>query len=299
MRHLNYNHLLYFWTVAREGSIAKAAQVLHLTPQTISGQLKSLEKSIGQSLFRRVGRGLAVTDTGLLVNQYADEIFSLGAELALRMRDEEPGATTVFTVGIASSVAKLIAFRLIEPALTLEKEIRLVCVEAPLDQLLADLAVHRIDLIVADRPIPEGLNVKGYSHKLGESTVSFFCQRGVAEDYADDFPNSLQGAKVLLPVVGSAMRRRLDDWFEAVGVRPRIVAEFDDSALLKAFGEAGVGLFPAPTVIADQISDMYHAAPVGEVSDVKDRYFVISPERRLKHPAVVKITKAARDRLDA
>jgi LysR family transcriptional activator of nhaA len=297
MRHLNYNHLLYFWTVAREGSIARASAVLHLTPQTISGQLKLLEETVGEALFDRVGRGLVLTDTGRVVNQYADEIFTLGAELTQRVRSKEPGNTTVFNVGITNSIPKLIAYRVLEPALSIGDPIRIVCREADLDGLLADLAVHRLDLVVSDRPIPTGLSVKAYNHALGESDVAFFARRRIARKFTRHFPESLQDAPLLLPANGTALRNSLDDWFDALGITPRILAEFDDSALLKAFGEAGIGVFPAPAAISDEIEHMYGARQVGVAEGVTEAFVAISPERRLKHPAVVNITESARSRL--
>ncbi len=297
MRHLNYNHLLYFWTVAREGSIARASETLHLTPQTISGQLKLLEESVGEALFNRVGRGLALTDTGRIVNQYADEIFSLGAELTHRIKSKSPGNATVFNVGIVNSLAKLIAHRILEPALSLADPIRLICWEGDLEKLLADLSIHRLDLVVSDRPIPAGLSVKAYNHSLGESSVSFFCRRRDARKYANGFPNSLNDAPMLLPLEGSSMRRSIDDWFDRKNLAPRVIAEFDDSALLKAFGEAGNGVFPAPTAIAEEIEHMYGARSIGTASNVNETYVAISPERRLKHPAVLEITRSARSSL--
>lgn len=298
MRHLNYNHLLYFWTVAREGSIARASEVLHLTPQTISGQLKLLEESVGEALFQRVGRGLVLTDAGHVVNQYADEIFSLGAELAQRVRSKQPGMPVAFNVGIVNSIPKLIAFRVLAPALSLPEPIRIVCHEGNLDHLLGELAVHRLDLVLSDRAIPTGLNVKAYNHALGESSIAFFAQKKLAAKYARKFPESLHDAPVLLPVISTALRRSLDDWFDRAGIVPRVVAEFDDSALLKAFGEAGIGLFPAPSAIADEVEQMYHARIIGTVDTVRDAFFAISPERKLKHPAVVRITESATDLLD-
>lgn len=297
MRHLNYSHLLYFWTIAREGSIARASQVLHLAPQTISGQLKLLEESVGEPLFHRVGRGLVLSETGHLVNQYADEIFSLGAELAQRVRGGHPSLTGALNVGVVDSIPKLIAYRILEPALELSEPVRIVCREGDLERLLGDLAVHRLDLLLSDRPIPTGLNVKAYSHALGDSPIAFFSRRSQAKKYAGRFPGSLDQAPMLLPVESHALRRSLDDWFDRIDVSPRIVAEFDDSALLKAFGEAGAGIFPAPGVIGDAVENMYHARCIGVAESVKETYFAISPERKLKHPAVVTITEAARARL--
>ncbi len=298
MRHLNYNHLLYFWTVASEGSIARASEVLHLTPQTISGQIKLLEETIGEPLFLRAGRGLVLTDTGRVVSQYADEIFSLGAELTQRMRGGEPGAPVSFHVGVVSSIAKLIAYQIIEPALKLEDDIRIVCIEAELESLLGDLAVHKLDLVISDRAIPSGLNVKAYNHPLGSTPVQFFAQKNIAYRYARTFPGCLEGSRVLLPIAGSPLRRGLEEFFDRKGVVPKVVAEFSDSALLKAFGEAGAGFFPAPAAIAEQVEHMYHARSIGEVDGVTENFYAISPERKIKHPAVVRITEVAREHLD-
>jgi len=294
MRHLNYNHLLYFWTIAREGSISKASETLFVTPQTISGQLKLLEEAIGKPLFHRIGRRLTLTETGEVMNQYADEIFTLGSELSQRMKSAEPGTPLGLNVGIVNSIAKLIAYRILEPALREKDELKIVCFENDMDKLLADLAVHRLDLVISDRPIPAGLNVKAYNHQLGESGIGFFAAR-----YVDKFPASLDRARMLLPLSSTAMRRRLDDWFEQNDIRPVVVAEFDDSALMKAFGEADVGVFPAPTVIAEKIKNMYNAKLIGVAGALTEKYYAISPERKIKHPAVRLITERARTQLSS
>lgn len=297
MRHLNYNHLLYFNTVAREGSIAKATDTLHLTPQTISGQLKLLEESVGAPLFERVGRGLVLTETGHAVNQYAEAIFSLGAELAQWVSSRHMGVSGTLNVGIVNAVPKLVSHAVLQTTLESDLPLRLVCRESSLQALLADLAVHRLDLILSDRPIPIGFNVKAFNHLLGESAISFYGQDRLARIYESGFPQSLDGAPLLLPVTGSALRRSIDDWFDQLEVVPNIVAEFDDSALLKAFGEAGAGIFPAPRVIERELRNTYHVRPIGEAGPVKEIYYAISPERVLKQPAVRRITDAARERL--
>jgi LysR family transcriptional activator of nhaA len=297
MRHLNYSHLHYFWTVAREGSIAAAAEALHLTPQTVSSQLKLLQESIGQPLFTRAGRGLALTDTGRVVKEYADEIFTIGAELAHRVRTGEPAARTVLNVGIVNSIPKLVVCRVLAPAMTTAEPFRVVVRESSFEELLGDLAVHRIDLVLSDRAIPPGMNVKAYNHPLGESDIAFFAREADAAAYAKGFPKSLDDAPTLLPIASSASRRALDDWFERVGVSPRIVAECEDNALLKAFGEAGMGVFPAPMAIATEVSQMYDSQLVGQADGVREAYFAISAERKLTHPAIRRVTEAARSRL--
>ena len=294
MRHLNYSHLQYFWTVAREGSIAKASEVLHLTPQTISGQLKLLDEAVGQPLFNRVGRRLVLSDMGRVVFEYAEEIFATGAELASVVRGHQRSGPRNLVVGIVSSLPKLIAERIIAPAMLADQSIRVRCEEGPLEQLLSELAVHRLDIVLSDQPVPDGLNIKAYNHRLGESGMSFFARRDQARRYRSKFPGSLMDAPMLLPSPRSALRRRMDDWFEANGLFPRIVGEFDDSALLKAFGEAGTGIFAGPTVIKDEICRMYRMSVIGETDEIKERFYAISPERRLKHESVVLITDTAR-----
>lgn len=294
MRHLNYNHLQYFWAVAHEGSIVKAAERLHLTPQTISGQLKLLEESIGQPLFERVGRGLVLSETGHVVLEYADEIFSIGSELAGVVRNQKYAGPSVLTVGVVSSMPKLIVERILAPAIMTDEPIRLRCHEASLEQLLSELAVHRLDIVLSDQPMPQGLSLRAYNHRLGESGLTFFCHESQAAEYQADYPKSLQDAPMLLPGQHSALRRRLDDWFDDMEIAPNVIAEIDDSALLKAFGEARAGLFAAPSVIEAEICKMYDVSVVGRVDDITERFYAISPERRIKHPAVVQVTETAR-----
>ena len=297
MRHLNYSHLQYFWTVAREGSIARASKTLHLTPQTISGQLKLLDEAVGRPLFDRVGRKLVLSNMGRMVFEYADEIFSVGAELASVVRGSHMSGPKTLTVGIVSSMPKLIAERVIAPVLTADPPVRVRCHEASLDQLLAELAVHKLDLVLSDQPVPDGLNLKAYNHRLGASGLSFFARRDEARSYKARFPQSLADAPTLLPSPKSALRRRLDDWFESLELSPRIIAEFDDSALLKAFGEAGAGIFAAPTAIEEEICRMYRMSVIGRVDDIRERFYAISSERRLKHQSVVLISETARTQL--
>jgi LysR family transcriptional activator of nhaA len=299
MRHLNYNHLQYFWAVAREGSIAKASESLHLTPQTISGQLKLLDEAVGRPLFNRVGRRLVLSDMGRVVFEYADEIFSVGAELASVVRSNHMSGPKTVSVGIVSSMPKLIAERIVAPALLAEQPVRVRCHEASLEKLLSELAVHKLDLVLSDQPVPDGLSIKAYNHRLGESGMSFFSQRNRARRYRAKFPDSLNDAPMLLPSQHSALRRRLDDWFEINELSPRIAGEFDDSALLKAFGEAGAGIFAAPTVIEEEVCRMYRMSVIGQTDEIKERFYAISPERRLKHPSVVLITDMARSKLFA
>lgn len=294
MRHLNYSHLHYFWTVAREGSIVNAAEILHLTPQTISGQLKLLDNAVGQPLFVRSGRRLELSETGRIVFDYADEIFSIGAELATVVRSGQMHGIAVLNVGIVSSMPKLIAERIIAPALIGDDPIHVRCNEATLEQLLADLSIHRLDLVLSDQPVPAGLGLRAYNHHLGESGLSFFGQRRGAAAMRRKFPACLDQAPMLLPSRHSALRRHMDDWFEINDLMPEVVGEFDDSALLKAFGEAGVGIFAGPTVIEEEICRMYRMSVIGEAAEIRESFYAISAERRLKHDAVVAITDIAR-----
>ncbi len=298
-RHLNYNHLQYFWAVAREGSVVKAARSLHLTPQTISGQLKLLEESIGHALFDRVGRRLVLTETGHIVLEYADEIFTIGAELSQVVRGQTTSAHSVFSIGVVSSMPKLIAERIIAPTLEADSSVRIRCHEASLEQLLAELAVHRLDIVLSDQPMPQGFGLRAFNHRLGESGLAFFAQKRVARRYKKFFPESLDGAPMLLPSQHSALRRRLDAWFDGQGIAPQVIGEFDDSALLKAFGEAGAGLFAASSAIQDEVCKMYGMAVIGHTDEVTEQFYAISPERRIKHPSVVRITESARMELFA
>lgn len=294
MRHLNYHHLLYFWTVAHQGSIARAAEVLFLTPQTISSQLKQLEQAVGDDLFERVGRRLTLTDTGALVLKYADEIFSLGGELSELVRSKSFSGPPLLRVGVNDSVPKLVAYNVIAPALAVE-DVRIVCREQDLESLLAELAVHRLDLIISDSPLPRGLHVRAYNHLLGETAVTFFAAPKLARRVRGRFPADLADEPFLLPAPGSTLRRALDEWFHTLGVSPRVVAEFDDSALMKSFGREGAGVFPGPSVIAREISAMYGVRAIGRVDEIVERFYIISPERKIKNRAVV----AIRDGVDA
>lgn len=297
MRHLNYSHLQYFWTVAREGSIAKASKILHLTPQTVSGQLKLLEKDCGQPLFNKQGRNLVLSETGRLVFDYADEIFSIGSELATVVRGNTVSGQSVLNVGMVSTLPKLVAERISAPALTGDNPFRIRCSEADIETLLADLAIHRLDLVLSDQPIPPGLSITAYNHPLGESGLSFFVRTGRSAGYGRGFPKSLDNAPMLLPSQNSALRRKIDEWFEKKRVSPRLVGEFSDSALLKAFGEAGAGIYPSPTVIENEICRMYRSRVIGRTDEVTEQFYAISSERRLKHPAVIAITNSAREDL--
>lgn len=297
MATLNFKHLRYFWMVARTGSIARAAGQLHLAPHSISGQLKEFETTLGVELFRRSGRNLELTDAGQRILSYADDIFSIGDELLDVLREQKVKKTLPFRVGIADSVSKLVTYRLLEPALKLEEPVRLVCREGRLTPLLAELAIHRFDMIIADRPMPTHLNVRGFSHLLGESGLSVFGTRNVVKGLSGKFPASLANAPFLLLGEDVAIRPKLIQWFEANDLRPHIVGEFDDSALMKAFGQAGAGLFVAPTAIVDYVCKQYKVVEIGRIDSVVEQLYAITTERRLTHPAVVAISKAAKENI--
>ena len=293
MRHLNYNHLLYFYTVAREGSVAQAAKVLHLTPQTVSGQIKLLEDVIGEPLFLRVGRGLTLSDTGRVVQTYADEIFSVGTALAQRLQSTAEQTVRELRVGIVDSFPKLVACKLLSVALHSDIPAKLSCTEGKLEALLADLSVHKLDLVLADRLVPTELNVRAYNHPLGTSRMAFFAPQSWSEDLSSDFPQCLERVPVLMPDSSSALRRSLDHWFDEMQIVPKIVAEFDDSAQMKTFGEAGLGAFPAPDVIASDVVRCFKARQIGIVNGVTESFTAISPQRRLRHPSVLSIAENA------
>jgi LysR family transcriptional activator of nhaA len=294
---VNYKHLHYFWAVAREGGVARASERLHLTPQTISGQLSLLEEHLGVELFTRVGRNLELTETGRLVLSYADEIFSLGGELEEVIHQLPEGRPQLFRVGVVDVLPKSIAHRILEPALQMAEPVRMICREASLDTLLAELAVHRLDLVLADRPIPPTVSTRGFSHKLGECAVSFFATKKLAKKLKGDFPRCLDGAPLLLPSSGNQLRSGLDRWLGKHRLHPRMVAEFDDSALMKAFGQAGAGIFIAPAAIEAEVEWQYQVNAIGRIEAVKEHFYAISIERRVTHPVVSAVMEAARETL--
>jgi len=290
---LNFKHLSYFHAVAKAGAVNRAAEKLHLTPQTLSGQLTLFEQRLGVALFRRTGRRLELTDAGRLALSYADEIFQVGSELEEMLRNRGGERPFLFRVGIADVVPKSIAYRLLAPALALPEPVRMVCHEDKFERLLAELAIHRLDMVLGDRPLPPGIDVKGYSHRLGECGLTFFATPGIATGLDGEFPRLLDGAPLLIPGEDSAMRAPLLRWLGGQNISPRLVGEFDDGALMKSFGQGGAGIFPAPTVIAAEVATQYGVVSLGCTEAVKERFFLITAERKISHPAALAVSEAA------
>ncbi|HEB53578.1 MAG TPA: LysR family transcriptional regulator [bacterium] len=299
MEWLNYHHLHYFWTVAREGGIAAASRKLGVGRPAISMQLKRLEEFIGGPLFTRRGRHLQLTSTGELVLGYAEEIFRTGRELVDVLRGRSVDRPRRFRVGIADVMAKLVAFQLLQPAFDADPDSVLECREEEPNRLFAALAVHELDLVLSDIPVAPSLDVRAFNHLMGESTTTLFAAPTLARKYRRGFPHSLAGAPFLMPSRTSAIRNSLDLWFEEVGMRPTVVGEFEDAALIKVFGQAGRGVFPGPTVAREHICRNYGVRALGELDRVRERYYAISPERRIRHPGVVKIVEGARSSMFA
>jgi LysR family transcriptional activator of nhaA len=291
---LNYHHLLYFWLAAREGGVAKAATKLRLAHPTVSAQIKALEESLGEELLVKQGRRLVLTEMGTLVYGYADEIFRLGQELLDTVKGRPTGGPLRLVVGIDDVVPKLIAKQLLEPARSEALPVRMICREDKTERLLTELAAHTIDVIISDSPLPPGASVRAFSHLLGECGVTIFARKDLAKRYRPGFPGSLDGAPMLLATGVTAQRRALNQWFDAKGIRPAVVAEFDDAALLMVFGQDGDGLFAAPSAIEDGVKRQYEVEIVGRLPEVRERFYALSAERRLRHPAVVAISEAAR-----
>ena len=297
MEWINYHHLLYFWTAAKEGSIARACEKLTLAQPTISGQLRLLEEALGEKLFTRAGRGLVMTEVGRVVFRYADEIFSLGREMQDVLKGRPAARPLRLFVGISDMVPKLIAYRVLQPALAMSESVHLICEEGSPEHLLADLAEHRLDVVLSDTPVSSLVRVKAFNHLLGTCGVTLFAVSKIAVRYRKEFPASLDDAPFLLPTKGSSLRSALDQWFDERKIRPRLVGEFKDSALMKTFGQAGAGIFAAPSAIEKEVREHYKVGVVGRVDSITERFYAISVERKLKHPAVVAIREAARDRL--
>lgn len=296
MSDLNYQHLYYFWFVAREGSVTAAAKKLHLTQPTISTQLRLLQDSLGEPLLEKSGRNVALTEAGRLTFQYADEIFSIGRDLRQTLKERSLRRLRV-VAGIADVMPKLTAYQLLLSVFSLGEPVRLICRQDRQDRLIAELALHELDVVLADAPIPTGTRIHAFNHLLGESPIAIFASAKLARKYRPGFPQSLDRAPMLMPLEHTTLRRSLDEWLSRREIRPEIAGEFEDSALLKVFASAGVGLFAAPTIVKEELSTKYHCELVGELDGVWERFYAITLDRRIRNPAVAALCQSARERL--
>ncbi|MHC6226090.1 transcriptional activator NhaR [Pseudomonas sp. X10] len=294
---LNYRQLHYFWVVAKTGSIVRASEQLNLTPQTISGQISLFEQTYGIELFQRVGRQLELTESGRQTLTYAEQMFQIGSELEAMLRARPEEQQILFRVGVADVVPKSIVYRLLAPTMELDSVLRISCREDKLERLLADLAIQRLDLVISDSPMPNHLDIKGYSQKLGECGLSFFATADLARKHDQPFPACLHHAPLLIPGQETVVRSRLLRWLAEQQVQPQIIGEFDDSALMQAFGQSGSGIFVAPSVIAEEVCRQYGVQLIGQTEAVNESFYAISVERKVKHPGIVAITEGARREL--
>ncbi len=293
VKKLNYHHLLYFYTVSKTGAVTAAAEVLGVAQPTISAQLRQLEQDLGHRLFRRVGRGLELTEAGRVVQRYANDIFSIGDEMLQTLDGRPAGGRPRLRVGIADVLPKMAVAHVLEPLLVGEEAVHLLCYEGKPSALLAKLSIHEIDLVLSDSPVGSDQSIRAFSHLLGECSVTVFAPEVESKDYRREFPQSLDGAPFVLPTNNTALRRMLDDWFAVHEIRPQIVAEIEDSALVKAFARVRGALFASPTLIGDKAAVLYGAVPVGEIPDVQERFYAISLERKVRHPAVKALLEAS------
>lgn len=284
----NYKHLYYFWVVAKEGGISRAADKLNMAVQTVSAQVRELERSLGYALLKPAGRGLVLTEAGLVAMQQADHIFQLGADLPALVRDAVSAPTVRLAVGICDGLPKLVVRRLLKPVLS-EPHLRLLCHEGEFDELLGDLALHRLDVVLSDRPAPTNPNIKLYNHALGSSTIAWYGTAAMHDAAGKDFPQSLADVPVLLPTGHTAVRARLDQWFEQRAIRPRIVGEFEDSAMLKTFGASGMGVFPAAEWVHDDLLAYYQVQRLGPCEGVTEHFLAIGTEKKVQHPLVQRL----------
>ncbi|MGB1255393.1 MAG: transcriptional activator NhaR [Thiolinea sp.] len=292
---LNFKHLYYVREVSNAGGIARASERLHLTPQTISGQISTLEENLGIKLFQRQGRTLELTEAGQVAVEYADKIFQLGVELEERLQHYPENRAQLFRVGVSDLVPKSVAYRLLEPAMQMNKQLRIVCTEGQLDDLLGELAVHRMELVIADTPMPPNMNIKGFDHKLGSSTLCFYATPELRATLTGDFPACLDNAPMLIPSEGATLRNNLMQWFHLHDVHPMIVGEFDDSALMKAFGLAGAGILAFPSALENILKTEGNMEVIGHVPELTEQYFAISVERKITHSAIKAITEHAQE----
>jgi LysR family transcriptional regulator, transcriptional activator of nhaA len=298
---MNFKHLHYFWVVAKAGGVVKAGQQLHTSPQTLSEQIKLLEDRLGHKLFRKSGRQLELTDDGRVALGFADNIFALGSELEVAMREKRAAGTTMleFRVGVEDSVAKSVAYRLMEPALDIGQPVRLICTEGRFPDLMAQLALHQMDLVIADEPLTRRYSIKGFNHELGRSTMTFFCAPSLAAQLKGPFPACLNDMPMLIPGASTSVRPQFETWLTRHQLRPRVVGEFDDGALMKAFGREGRGVFLSPSVVETDTARQYGLQVVGHSDEIVETIYAISAERRITHPCVAAVTQVARGQLFA
>ncbi len=294
---INYHHLLYFWTVAREGSITAACEKLHLAQPTISGQLKKLERQVGGKLYERVGRKLVLTELGQTVFKYADEIFTVGQELSDALKGRPTGRPVQLHVGVPEVLPKLIVFRLLQPALSLPEPIQLICHEGSQEQLLTMLAAHELDVVFSDSPSGSAVRVRAFNHSLGECGVGLFGTQALLKEYGQSTPESLTDAPFLLPASGTALRRSIDQWLYEIEIPIRVIGEFDDTALMKVFAESGAGFVPAPLAVEEDIRQQFQLHRACVIPKAREQFYAITVERKLRHPAVVAISEVAKQEL--
>jgi len=299
MEWLNYHHLLYFWVVAKQGSITQASRELRLAHPTISAQIHRLEEVLGEKLFERKGRQLVLTEFGRVALRYADEIFTLGREFMDAAKGRPSGRPSRFVVGISDTLPKSVVYRILEPAFRLEEDIRIICREGSAEGFMGELAMHTVNVVLSDAPAGPGTAVRAFSHPLGECGTAFFAAPALARTCRRRFPHSLDGVPFLLPGANSALRRTLEEWFNSLNIRPKVIAEIDDAALAKIAGEAGLGVFAAPDVVEKEVRQRYKLQLIGRAEEVRQRFYAISVERKIKHSAVVAICEAARMKIFA
>ena len=293
MKQLNFHHLQYFHAVAKEGSVTRAAELMNVTPQTVSGQIATFEDYIGAPLFKREGKRLEPNSLGQITLRYADDIFNLGNELSRTLATQDVGQVAHFSVGIVDAIPKVMVLDMLDGCFDLNKRFVLECREGDLPSLLADLSINKLDLIISDQPLPVGMSVRAVNHYLGQSGVTFFSAKDQSEQYLADFPNSLHKAPFLMPSRNSAQFQNLISWFAQSKITPTIVAEIDDSALLKFFGQNGRGIFCVSSAVEQDVLAQFDVAVIGRVDSISDRYYGILPERKFKHPAVDSVLEMA------
>lgn len=295
MKQLNYNHLYYFYLTAKEGSIAAASKLLHLTPQTISGQLATLEDYLGLRLFERHGKRLILNDNGKLMYSYAEDIFNLGHELLQRLEPNQFNQQLTFSIGITDVIPKVFAYDLLKPIFDSSLSIKIVCKEGELEQLLADLALNKLDAILSDRPIPPGKSIKAYNHKITDSGLSFYIANSKVGTLKGEFPHCLNNQDLLLPGEQSSIKLSILSWLDDKGLHPNIIAEFDDSALTKLFGQSGYGIFCTPSIVEKHVLETYQVTVIGRTDEVTEQLYMISSERKTKHPAIAMINEGFKE----